>query len=313
LLRLVVGGSLLCLVAWQAYTVFYLYRFVAHEDTSGGYGMPLRYWLKISRLARHEALLAGVEEVWIITKGTSIDYEEIPAILHYLLEPDVQAVFLGQGGNDCLLLPVESPAVYLFTRPLSERIERIVSQLGGQEKGSVPFPNGQTLARVIAVSAHSRSDLLALIPQPMSSRRLDLGLSLLGYQVPTNARPGDTISLATYWAFGDVPAEEQGVSHSLFNHLLDAEGKKITQRDGFGLPERYWREGLVLVQWFDLELPPETPAGDYTLITGMYRLSDLSRCQVLDEGNAIVGDSISLGIIHVASHAADAEHEAPKP
>jgi len=104
-----------------------------------------------------------------------------------------------------------------------------------------------------------------------------------------------------------VPAAERAISHSLFNHLLDVEGKKVTQRDGFGLPERYWREGLVLVQWFDLELPPETPVGDYTLITGMYRLSDFSRAQVVDEGNVIVEDFISLGTIHVTPCATDAE------
>jgi len=34
---------------------------------------------------------------------------------------------------------------------------------------------------------------------------------------------------------------------------------------------------------------------------------------VLDEGNAIVGDFIPLGPIHIAPRAADTEQEAPKP
>jgi len=313
LLRLVVGGILLGIITWQAYTVFYLYRFVAHEDTTGGYDVPLRYWQNISSLARREAASAGVRAVWIVTEGTDISYEEIPIILNYLLEPDIEAVFLGQGGNDSLLLPVDTPAVYLFTRPLSERIERGVVQLGGQEKGSIPLPDGHTLARVIAAPAHSRSEIAAQVSQLTPSRALDSGLLLLGYQLPDTAQPGDTVSLATYWAFEDIPAAERDVGHNLFNYLLDADGKKVAERDGFGLPERYWREGLVLVQWFDLNLPPEMPAGDHTLITGMYRLSDLSRCQVLDEGNAIVGDFIPLGPIHIAPRAADTEQEAPKP
>jgi 4-amino-4-deoxy-L-arabinose transferase-like glycosyltransferase len=299
-LRFVIGAGLACLVAWQAYTVFYLYRFVAQEDTGGGYGVPLRYWQSVSRLVRREAASAGVRAVWIITQGTSIEYEELPAILHYLLGPDLEAVFMGQGGNDCLLLPVGSPAVYLFTRPLSERIERLIVQLGGEEKGSLAAPGGQACARVVVVPARSWEEVLGSARQLVPPKRLDVGLALLGYQWPAEAHPGDTVSLATYWSFGDIPAMERNVGHSLFNHLLDAQGNKIAQRDGFGLPERYWRKGLMLVQWFDLELPPETPEGDYTLITGMYRLSDLSRCQVLDEGNVAVGDHISLGAIHVA-------------
>lgn len=297
---LVIGGGLVCLVAWQTYTVFYLYRFVAREDTSGGHGVPLRYWQEAARMVWREADSLGVREVRIITQGASVDYEEVPAILHYLLEPEVEAVFMGQGGNDCLLLPLEAPAVYLFTHPLTERLECTVAQLGGEEKGALLLPDGQTRLRVVVAPGHSREELLAATRRLSPPQRLDVGLTLLGYQWPSQARVGDTISLATYWAFEEVPAAERNVGHSLFNHLLDAQGKKIAQRDGFGLPERYWRQGLMLVQWFDLELPSEMPEGDYELITGLYRLSDLSRCQVLDEKGVAVGDHISLGSIHIA-------------
>lgn len=299
LLRWALGALLGCLVAWQAYTVLYLYGFVARADTTGGYGAPLRYWQQIAGLARHEAASAGVNEVWVITDGTDASREEAPTILRYLLEPGVRTVFLGQGGNECLLLPVMQPAVYLLTRALPAHLEVAIEELGGEEKGTLPNPYGRAAARVVAMPAHSLEDVLALISERTPPWKLDSGLRLLGYQWPAGARPGDMVSFATYWAFDDVPVTERSAQHSLFNHLLTATGEKVTQRDGFGLPERYWREGLVLAQWYELPLPATLPAGDYTLLTGMYRLGDFRRNQVLDAQNQVVGDSIALGPVRV--------------
>jgi len=296
-LRAVVGAGVLTLVAWQGYMVLYLYDFVARADTTGGYGVPLSYWRQVADLAKGEAAAAGVDEVWVITQGADISFEETPVILHYLLEPDVHPVFLGQGGNEALLLPVGRPAVYLITRPLPAALDAALVRLGGQERGSVSSPDGGT-ARAVAVPACSEAEAMSLVPRRVAAVDLDSGLTLLGYDAPAAARAGDTITLTTYWAFRSVPVNEQGVGHSLFNHLLDAAGEKVAQRDGFGLPERYWREGRVLVQWFELPLPGDMPAGDYTLLTGMYRLSDFTRNRVLDQGDA-VEDAVPLGSIHV--------------
>ncbi|MCL6430381.1 MAG: hypothetical protein K6V36_05900, partial [Anaerolineae bacterium] len=155
------------------------------------------------------------------------------------------------------------------------------------------------LPDALLVPGREPAELLSLVPQPTDEQMLDSGLVLLGYEWPADARPGSRVRFATFWRLQETPAAERGVVHSLFNHLLAADGQKVTQRDGFGLPERYWRPGLMLVQWFELELPPEAPAGDYTLLTGMYRLSDLSRNSVVDESNAPIGDSIRLGPVRV--------------
>ena len=297
--QLGLGSLLVAVVAWQAYCVFYLYGFVAGHDTAGGYGVPLRSWLAIRDMVRREAAATGVDEVWAIVDGTDVAYEQTPAILNYLLGPDLKVTFLGQGGNEALLLPAGRPALYLLTRTVPPEVERMLSRIGAEERGALPAAPGGVGARVLFAPGRTAEQLRSLISQPVSESTLDSGLVLLGYDWPAGVRPGDTVRFATYWSLRDIPAAERWVAHSLFNHLLAADGSKLAQHDGFGLPERYWQPGLMLVQWFQLELPASMPQGDYTLLTGMYRLSELSANHVLDQAGAPAGDAIRLGPVHV--------------
>ena len=59
-------------------------------------------------------------------------------------------------------------------------------------------------------------------------------------------------------------------------------------------------EELVLAQSFDLPVPADAPPGDYTLLTGMYRLSDLVRNRVVSPQGQGAGDAIPLGPVRIA-------------
>lgn len=297
--RLCLGILLSAVVLWQAYSVLYLYGFVAQHDTAGGYGVPLRCWLDVSAMARREAAAANVDEIWAITDGADIAYEQTPVILHYLLGPELKVIFLGQGGNEAMLLPVDRPALYLLTRPVPSSLEAMLDRLEAEERGVQPGCQGSGPARIVFVPGRPASSLASLVPRRTEERVLDSGLVLLGYDWPDAARPGERVRFATYWGFRETPPAERSVGHSLLNHLLAADDRKVAQHDGFGLPERYWRPGLMLVQWFEMELPEDTPVGEYTLLTGMYRLSDFSANHVLDEANNPAGDSIRLGPVRV--------------
>jgi len=299
LAQLGLGALLVAVVLWQAYCVFYLYGFVAGHDTAGGYGVPLRSWLAIRNLVRREAAATGVDEVWAIVDGTDVGYEQTPAILNYLLGADLRVTFLGQGGNESLLLPAGRPALYLLTRTVPPEVQAMLSRVGAQERATLPASPGGVPARVLFAPERPVQELRLLIPVPAGESVLDSGLVFLGYGWPAGVRPGDTVRLATYWSLRDTPAAERWVAHSLFIHLLGADGVTVTQHDGLGLPERYWQPGLMLVQWFELQLPATMPVGDYTLLTGMYRLSDVSANHVLDQAGAPAGDSIRLGPVHV--------------
>ena len=127
--------------------------------------------------------------------------------------------------------------------------------------------------------------------------KLDTGMHLLGFEWPLSAQPGERVTLATYWALLDVPPDVRAHQHSLFNHLMAGE-RRVAQIDGLGLPERSWQDGLVLLQWFEMDLPPDLEPGEYTLLTGMYALDDMTRSRVLSGGEA-VGDTVPLGPVRV--------------
>jgi hypothetical protein len=284
--------------AWQVYLTCYTLDFVAKHDTTGGYGLPLRFAQRAATLACEKAAEEGVGEVWVITEGSDLAWEEMPLVLNYLLEPRVGAVFLGQGGETSLLLPADRPAVYLVTRP-DEKGLKAIRALGGERKGEVVFPVGQGSTEVLVVPALTREEVRGL-PSVARDDRLDSGLTLVGYDWPDGARPGATVDLITYWEFVEIGANVAEEQHSIFNHLVDRRGKKWAQRDGLGLAERHWKDGYVLMQWFSLSLPSDMPSGEYQLVTGLYRLRDGARSLVLDEEGQPVGDAIELGPLTVS-------------
>ena len=177
-----------------------------------------------------------------------------------------------------------------------ERAVQALTEMGGEVRGLVTMPDERTAARVMVVPQRSAAEVLDGIPN-RCLWKLDTGMHLLGYEWPLSAMPGHRVTLATYWALLDVPPEARAHQHSLFNHLM-AGDRRVAQVDGLGLPERSWQEGLVLLQWFEVDLPPDLEDGEYTLLTGMYALDDLARSRVL-AGSGESGDAISLGPVRV--------------
>ena len=302
-LALLVRGTMWIIIGaialWQVYVSQYTFAFVAQNDTSGGYGLPFRFTNQAAQSAIAAARDSGVDEIWVITEGTSPEYDDMPVVFDYLLGPSVRSVFLGQGNIKAMLLPADNPAVYLITRDVPQ-VRRMIGTLGGDEVAMVEFPGGEREARVYALPSCPTSEIAGL-PAVVRSDRLDAGLRLLGYDWPTTALTGEMAELTTYWIFEDIPPSVYQEQHSLFNHLVRGKGKTWAQQDGIGLPERDWREGYVLVNWFELALPSDLPPGNYYVLTGLYRLSDGKRSHVIDaaESNP-VGDSISLGPLRIA-------------
>ncbi len=68
LLRKGAAAALVALIAWQSYTILYLYRFVARQDTTGGYGIPLHRWQEMAALTRQAAAAADQQKKARITK-----------------------------------------------------------------------------------------------------------------------------------------------------------------------------------------------------------------------------------------------------
>jgi 4-amino-4-deoxy-L-arabinose transferase-like glycosyltransferase len=118
---------------------------------------------------------------------------------------------------------------------------------------------------------------------------------LLGYDLESNqVRPGETTHLTLYWEATNKPTED----YTVFVHLLDANGKLISQQDNQpqnGMyPTSFWDAGEQVQDEYALMVDPGALAGDYTLAVGMYTLQTLQRLPVTDTAGLLLPDGLLL-------------------
>ena len=116
------------------------------------------------------------------------------------------------------------------------------------------------------------------------SVRMDGPLTFLGYDLPSERIvPGETLVLRTYWRVERVP----GRPLSLLAHLIGPEGAAVAVGDGLGFPIEQWRPYDIIVQTHPLTLPPDVPAGQYTLHIGGYWLDTMERWAISGTDNDV--------------------------
>ncbi len=97
-------------------------------------------------------------------------------------------------------------------------------------------------------------------------------IRLLQASIAPVARGATTATVALAWQIEAAPP----LDYSLFIHLLNAAGEKVTQldtqpRDGFGpLPMTTWPMNATIAGNYALPLPVNLPPGEYTVIVGLY-------------------------------------------
>jgi hypothetical protein len=94
--------------------------------------------------------------------------------------------------------------------------------------------------------------------------------TLIGFDLEGEMRTGSTLTVTLAWRAEETPA----ASYHVFLHLLDAEGNLVAQSDGvpagWTRPTTGWLPGEFIADTHTLAIPPGTPAGTYTLRTGLY-------------------------------------------
>ena len=134
--------------------------------------------------------------------------------------------------------------------------------------------------------------------QPLTETRLDttFGNSILLESAGTSpgAQPGSVLPVELRWQAKLAVLEDFNV----FVHLLDAQGQRVAQSDGqpalWSRPTSAWLPGDRTEDRHALLLPADLPAGDYTLIAGLYRPQD---------GERLLGDKGTsfavIGTVHI--------------
>ncbi len=106
-----------------------------------------------------------------------------------------------------------------------------------------------------------------LTPAVSLARPVGDGLKIVGY---TLTRAEDSLVVDVFWQ-AEKPLAE---NYTSFVHLVGADGTGITQSDhrpgGEFYPSRLWQPGEILRDRHTLALPGNLPAGDVSLVAGMY-------------------------------------------
>ncbi len=119
-------------------------------------------------------------------------------------------------------------------------------------------------------------------PIPHDTRvTLDDAIAFRGFSVDAeDISAGETLPLTLYWQATQPVATD----YTIFVQVLDAAGALVAQHDGkpiYGLyPTPRWQSGELIADRVDIPLPEELPAGNYTIITGMYDLDTMARLPV---------------------------------
>ena len=101
-------------------------------------------------------------------------------------------------------------------------------------------------------------------------------LRLLGYELDrARVRAGDTLVLTLFWQADDRPTVDYTVFAQLIGPFNPVTGSPVwAQQDSYpaDTPTTTWWPGLNVSDARRLDIPAGAPPGDYTLITGLYRL-----------------------------------------
>ena len=104
------------------------------------------------------------------------------------------------------------------------------------------------------------------------------GIKVLGYDVqPEHVHPGEVLYLQLHWLIEAAPT----ANWTVFTHLLsqDAAGnlKLVAGQDNppgeNTLPTNRWQQGWRILDEYQINLPADLAAGEYTLEIGMYQAS----------------------------------------
>lgn len=295
--RVVAAAGMVALVAAlgvQAGVVLAVYDGVARHPTDGGFGRPLSAWLEVQRGVQARIAAEGWREVVVL--GTDdAPWSSERAVLDYLLGRRVRLRYVGQGGRPGLLVPEQGkvPALVLGAGGgLAEALARY-----GEEVERWTVPGSEWGVRLYTLRGRPGADFSNEATVP-SGATFENGMRLLGARVEGDARPGGKLAVTSYWQFTGTARGAEGTDTAFF-HLLGAGDRRWAQYDGFAWSRSEWVPGYTFVQWFELSLPAEMPAGEYSLYTGMYSWRDGARAMVLDEQGRPTSDGVRLGPLHV--------------
>jgi hypothetical protein len=123
-------------------------------------------------------------------------------------------------------------------------------------------------------------------------------LSFEGYNLAPlrHYKPGDFISLTTYWRIDGLQQPDIRV----FAHIVNnADQPPVIQNDMFDVLPTYLRDRDIVVQSQIIQIPYPFPAGLYWISVGAYHAETQARVPLFDSDDQTRGDRLFLGTIQI--------------
>jgi 4-amino-4-deoxy-L-arabinose transferase-like glycosyltransferase len=292
----VVQGLLVALLVTiavlQIYETVSVLRFVMTRDTRWGHGTPLEYKMQAVETAKRLAQEIGAEDVILLSEGDEPRMYEMPNVADVLL---YDAPHRSVDVRTACILP-RSPAVFWATYDMApgeellatfvpEAVdERIMLREDARSFRFYRWPGGEP-------------DLPDLLHLPDGPRTWVNGAQLIGYILSGNLQPGGTLRWTLVWRPEGTPSED--INYHWFNHLLDEQGQMRAQRDGPSVLPAHWRAGDMIFNWFDFQIPPDAPPGEYTMHVGMYTYPGVQNVPLRGAADVTTQEWVEVGPLRV--------------
>ncbi|MCC6175028.1 MAG: glycosyltransferase family 39 protein [Chloroflexi bacterium] len=228
--------------------------------TGERYGVepPIRYWQAIADQTIAEANRAGLESVFALAGATDPLTAEAPAILEYLMRPDVEPHFLP---SETLVFPLLRASLVLELPDVDpiESLERF-----GERRAIVPVPtvsrDAREGARLTLIPDRGPQGWEALMParQPAA---LEREVWLVGYRSERTARAGDVLPVTTFWRVGPTAPS----TLSVVLRLVDRTGAVVSGDQEARMLPPVDPGTWLLARRVDLTVPGRVPPGEYSL------------------------------------------------
>jgi len=144
--------------------------------------------------------------------------------------------------------------------------------------------------------------------QRVLDTRFGENIRLVGYELDrVQIAPGETLQLTLHWQ-ATAPVAQV---YKVFTHLIGATNP-VTQSPvwaqmdsepvGGSRPTTTWKAGETIDDRYGLQIPPDTPPGEYTLEVGMYDPATFVRLPVFEgNGTRVADDRVLLGTVQVGA------------
>jgi 4-amino-4-deoxy-L-arabinose transferase-like glycosyltransferase len=270
-------AAIILLLAFNAFSTYWDYFTVWAQNCE----VRDIYRADLSAVARYLDEQEGDETVCLSASfAADLDQQVLSFMSH---EPRFIKWF---DGRQTLVFPEPSSSsevLYIFpaTCPLREELmARFLAHLPIAE--SVSDPYGEPTFVAYRLGTEELANLRTLQPRYPLSVNFEDRVELIGYELPEAVEAGSDLHLLLYWR---VPQPiRPDLLYTFFAHMVDMRGFVWAQADTLGYPVSSWIQGDLVVQWFDLTIPPDAPPLEYEVKIGMYDLITGDRLVPMVEG-----------------------------